>query len=249
MSVAKIGRTDVVVMRHAEDAAFLWLMRDNAVRAPHYSLKDLIKLDNRLEAHIDGLRIAGDDGWKLLLAQLKHPEAGEYFAAMVLALESGRREQIAAVIERAGEAGPLRGVVSALGWVDWEVAKAVVAALIASPEARLRRVGIGACAITRNNPGVHLSHALAHADPALRARACRAVGELARRDLFGEMAPLLADEDENCRFWAAWSASLLGDIRGFAPLWKFIGGAHRTAPPPRSPCCCARCRRRRRRIG
>ncbi|HWG80630.1 MAG TPA: TIGR02270 family protein [Stellaceae bacterium] len=216
---------------HAEDAAFLWLTRDNAVRAPHYALKDLAKLDDRVEAHIDGLRVAGDDGWALALEQLKHPEGGEYFAAMVLALESGRKEKIAAVVERAQEAGALRGVVSALGWVDWEVAKPAVGGLIASTEPRLRRIAIAACAITRNNPGIHLANALAHADPALRARACRAVGELARKDLLGEMAPQLAGEDETCRFWAAWSATLLGDPRGFAPLWKFISGtaSRRTA--------------------
>ena len=221
----------VVLDRHAEDTAFLWLTRDNAVRAPHYSLKDLVKLDDRVEAHIDGLRVAGDDGWTLALDELKHPEAGEYFAAMVLALESGRKEKIAAVLERTTEEGPLRGVVSALGWVDWEQAKPAVAGLIAAPEPRLRRIGIAACAITRQNPGGHLAKALADADPGLRARACRAVGELARKDLLGEMAPLLAAEDENCRFWAAWSASLLGDIRGFAPLWKFIAGGapHRSA--------------------
>src|SRR6185312_2880647 len=36
---------------------------------------------------------------------------------------------------------------------------------------------------------------------------------------------------ETCRFWAAWSATLLGDPRGFAPLWKFISGkaSRRTA--------------------
>ena len=220
-----------IVEQHAEDAAFLWLQRDNAVCAPHYSLKDVAKLDDRVEAHVDGLRVAGDDGWALALEQLKHPEAGEYFAAMALALESGRKEKIAAVLELAQEEGPLRGVVSALGWVDWEVAKPAVAGLIAAPEPRLRRIAIAACAIARQTPGAHLAKALADADPALRARACRAVGELARKDLLGEMAPLLADKDENCRFWAAWSASLLGDPRGFAPLWKFVGrgGPHRSA--------------------
>src|SRR6266853_363233 len=89
-----------VLDQHAEDAAFLWLTRDNAARAPHYSLADLVKLDDRVEAHVDGLRVAGDDGWTLALDELKHPEAGEYFAAMVLALESGRKEKIAAVLER-----------------------------------------------------------------------------------------------------------------------------------------------------
>ncbi len=230
MVLNRSATTIDVVYQHAEDAAFLWLTRDNAVRAPHYSLQDIVKLDDRVEAHIDGLRVAGDDGWTLALDELKHPEAGEYFAAMVLALESGRKERVAAVLERATEDGPSRGVVSALGWVDWEQAKPAIAGLIAAPEPRLRRIGIAACAITRQNPGGHLAKALADADPGLRARACRAVGELARKDLLGEMAPLLAAEDENCRFWAAWSASLLGDIRGFAPLWKFVGngGPHRS---------------------
>ena len=54
---------DSIITQHAEEAAFLWLQRDAAVREPHYSLADLAELDNRVEAHIDGLRIAGDAGW------------------------------------------------------------------------------------------------------------------------------------------------------------------------------------------
>jgi len=41
-----------IVGQHAEDAAFFWLQRDAAVREPHYSLADLAKLDNRVEANI-----------------------------------------------------------------------------------------------------------------------------------------------------------------------------------------------------
>src|SRR5260221_11033141 len=85
-----------IVEQHAEDAAFLWLQRDNAVCAPHYSLKDVAKLDDRVEAHVDGLRVAGDDGWALALEQLKHPEAGEDFPAIALGVGSGGKEKIAA---------------------------------------------------------------------------------------------------------------------------------------------------------
>lgn len=46
----------LIIDQHAEGAAFLWLLRDAAVAAPHYSLKDLAGLDNRVEAHLDGLR-------------------------------------------------------------------------------------------------------------------------------------------------------------------------------------------------
>src|SRR5918996_2266870 len=92
-----------IVEQHAEEAAFLWLLRDAAVDAPHYDLKDLARLDERVEAHIDGLRVAGEPGWEITLAQLEqHREAGEVFAAGVLALESqdqAKIDQVIAVVE------------------------------------------------------------------------------------------------------------------------------------------------------
>ena len=51
--------TSVVLDQHAEEAAFLALLRDYAVRAPHYDLEELAELDQRIEAHLDGLAIAG----------------------------------------------------------------------------------------------------------------------------------------------------------------------------------------------
>src|SRR5260370_24463088 len=144
-----------IVEQHAEDAAFLWLQRDNAVCAPHYSLKAVAKLDARVEAHVDGLRVAGDDGWALALEQLKHPEAGEYFAAMALALESGRKEKIAAGLELAQEEGPLRGVGSALGGGDWGGAEPPVAGLISAPGPPPRPLAIPPPAIARQTPAGH----------------------------------------------------------------------------------------------
>jgi hypothetical protein len=35
-----------ILCQHTEEAAFLWLLRLNATRAPHYTLKDLAKLDD-----------------------------------------------------------------------------------------------------------------------------------------------------------------------------------------------------------
>jgi len=103
--------------RHAEETAFLWLLRDNAVSAPHYSLTDLAELDNRVEAHIDGLRIAGDEGWSCCVEGLQQAKGGEIFSAAVISLtgEDPRRiEQVCAAVEAATKAA--RGFVSALGW-------------------------------------------------------------------------------------------------------------------------------------
>src|SRR5579862_5364261 len=77
-----------VVTEHAEDAAFLWFSRDRAVRAPHYYLKDLVRLDERVEANVDGLRVAGATGWKVAAEAMKQEGPGELFAAAVLAFES-----------------------------------------------------------------------------------------------------------------------------------------------------------------
>ena len=103
-----------VITRHtAQEAAFLWLLRDGAV-APHYKLRDLANLDQRVEAHIDGLRIAGDAGWELVAEQLEeHPEPGEAFAAAVLAVESGNQGHIALVLKAAAVPALGRAVASA----------------------------------------------------------------------------------------------------------------------------------------
>ena len=40
-----------VITQHAEEAAFLWLLRDASSGQPHFRLMDLAKLDGRVEAH------------------------------------------------------------------------------------------------------------------------------------------------------------------------------------------------------
>jgi uncharacterized protein (TIGR02270 family) len=86
-----------IIEQHAEEAAFLWLQRDAAIHEPHYSLKDIAHLDDRLEAHIDGLRIAGDTGWEICKAALALNEPGEVFAAAVLAFEGEDGQRIIVV--------------------------------------------------------------------------------------------------------------------------------------------------------
>src|SRR5215469_12621290 len=90
-----------IVAQHAEEAAFLWTQRTAAVRAPHFRFQDFTHLDSRVEANIDGLRIAGEEGWQLCRKELTWEEPGEIFAAAVLALESGEGSKIDSVIKAA----------------------------------------------------------------------------------------------------------------------------------------------------
>lgn len=199
-----------IVAQHAQDAPFLWLLRARAVNAPHYNVKDLARLDDRVEAHLDGLRIAGEPGWELCRKELSWKEAGEVFMAAVLAIGNGDESQLYPVLSVAAK-DPLlaRGLVSALGWVDYQQAERHIRNLCASDASALRRVGVAAAAIHRQDPGCPLSEAISAPDLLLRSRALRAVGELTRIDLVSIIQRDLNAEDTNCRFWAAWSTALI----------------------------------------
>jgi len=212
-----------IISQHAEDVAFHWLLRDGAVYAPHYSLKELAKLDGRVEAHLDGLRIAGDAGWEICAGALTQEEPGEVFTAAILAFESGDGSRIQTVVEVGLAKTELsRGLVSALGWLSFENAEGRIRKLLASEWPVIRRIGIAASAVHRRDPGTPLAEALSDDNPYLKARALRAAGELGRTDLI----PLVSRERESgnaaCRYGAAWSLAILGDADAAEALWSFV---------------------------
>lgn len=200
-----------IIAQHGEEAAFLWLLRDTSIGSPHFALKDLEKLDERVEAHLDGLRVAGDDGWEILKKQLEEkPEPGEVFAAAVLTFESGKDDRIN-LVAKFGTASPdgSRGLVSALGWLSYDRAEKHIQRLLEAEAPAVRRVGIAASAIHRQNPRRALENALSHADPHLKSRALRAVGELGLVDFLPAVRKNLTNENPECRFWAAWTLALV----------------------------------------
>jgi uncharacterized protein (TIGR02270 family) len=201
-----------IISQHAEESAFLWLLRDGAVHEPHYKLSDLSKLDDRVEAHIDGLRIAGNEGWEICKDALALEEAGEVFTAAVLAFESSHEERIQTVLEACNDDYELfRGVISALGWIPFEQIENQTFSLIKNESPTLRRIALAARCVHRKNPGQFLINALSDSDVMLRARALRAVGEFGRKDLLSAVTDHLNEEEENCRFFAAWTAAILGN--------------------------------------
>jgi uncharacterized protein (TIGR02270 family) len=201
-----------VVARHADEAPFLWLLRDRAVAAPHYSLRDLAKLDERVEAQIDGLRVAGDYGWRLSEKALDREEPGEVFTAGVLALESNDPERLNRALEVACKERALeRGLVSAAGWTDFATIRPTLQSWLCSETAAIRRMAIGAFAVHRHDPGPSLLHRLYDDDSCVRTRVFQAVAELGRVDLLPVALYTRSDKDPACRFFATWAAARLGD--------------------------------------
>jgi uncharacterized protein (TIGR02270 family) len=198
-----------VVSQYAEEAAFFWLLRGVAASQPHFSLAKLAELDERVEAHLDGLRIAGPAGWEVC-KQVLGQGTGEVFVGAILAFESADDQRIQKVLE-GGTTSPrhVRALVSALAWLPYSQVGSAIKAFLGSGVPVQQRVGLAASALHRQTPRAALSDALNSADLPLKARALRAVGELGAVDFAAVLRKNLAAEDETCRFWAAWSAALL----------------------------------------
>jgi len=198
---------------YAEESAFLWLTRQTAIRFSGRPMSHIVEIEDRLEANIDGLRIAGEAGWQICLEALSWKEPGELFAAGVLAFEANDPKKIDKILAAAVVAPEAAGgVISALGWVGYDRVKPIITKLIASKDFVHRRIGIGSSAVCREHPGAALAEAIKQDEPMLRARAIKAVGELGAQNLILPVRLNLNSPDPLIRFWAAWACVIVADV-------------------------------------
>lgn len=181
----EMGRRVVesVVRQHAEEAAFQWVRRSSAVRSPKYSLKDIAALDNRVEAHVDGLRLAGEQAWVVCEEALAN-DPGEMFAATAFAFRAApdklasRLETLLARLESAPELQ--RGFLGGLGFSSWPSISTYARSWLASDAPLLKALGLAAFRIhQRAPPDASLQQALAMVEPEVLQEALSLVGELA----------------------------------------------------------------------
>ncbi len=81
-----------IIRQHAEQAAFLWTIYDRALlfpdENPEMDAVRIARVVERLEAHLDGLRVAGQVGREIADERYaKYPEAGELFVVRMLSSE------------------------------------------------------------------------------------------------------------------------------------------------------------------
>jgi uncharacterized protein (TIGR02270 family) len=212
--------------QYANDASFLWLLRSISVNQPHYDARDMLELEQRLAAQLDGLMTSVDIGWEVCEEALELQEAGEVFTAMVVAMRSHESRKIQQAVEVALQHElAMPGLVSAMGWLPDEIATPWIGRFLNGKEMGHKYLGIASCSVRRHDPGELLSTILQRSDcqqhELLYARALRLVGELRRQDCMPALHIAMNAEHEGVRFWANWSAVLLGDrgnIDYFKPL-------------------------------
>lgn len=211
-----------LIEEHLEEAAALWSRRDAVATSPIYQLRHLAELDARVEAHVDGLRVAGDEVHQIAKGLLHGADAGETFALARLAYVSGDTAALQQLSEIACASPELaRGLISALGWSFSPGISPYLQRILESDSAEQRYVAVAACAVCRIN-GEWLQKALCDTSPLVLARTCRTVGELGRVDLLPHLVAQFTSQDESVRFWANWSAALLGNFGAIHELKSFI---------------------------
>ena len=201
-----------IIDQHAEEAAFLWELRASAVHQPHYTASDVAALDERVEAHLDGLRIAADYGWEVAAANLVAESPGEVFAAAVLAIEShdtARLERVLEATTSKAEARLGRGFISAMGWVDARHAEPLIHTLLHDGRPERRILGLRGAGVRRHRALLDVDPTRWRDDPSTEAPLLRGLGELGAVERLHHCLRGLRSECPEVRFWSAWSSTLL----------------------------------------
>ncbi|MER8435305.1 hypothetical protein [Mesorhizobium sp. M1393] len=217
----RLATIPAIVDQHAEDAAFLWSRRCREIAGPLLGELDIGRIDQRLDANLEGLFASGEAAWAAANARFSdYHEAPELFVMACLALHWGLEKPLAAVIEAAaalGETG-IKGLSGAIARTPREKLRPFVAKWVDSKETMLKCIGLAALWHYRADAGPSLGELAANGQAEVRIRALRLAGALRRRDLLPAIAERLAADRPPERLAASLAACLLGAGRMALPI-------------------------------
>ncbi|MDQ1918739.1 hypothetical protein [Massilia pseudoviolaceinigra] len=201
-----------LVRRHAEDAAFYWAQHDASAASPFMTLAGLARFDSLLDAHLEGLEIAGPHGFSPSLAALQRwKKPSEAFVVAYTALTANDDSHLIALIAelRARPHDLLRGVISAIAWLDPRHSSTLLRRWTQTGSDAIRRVA-ALRAIAMSDIAAlecfdeRISNFLESSDEHVRSAACRVAAAMRGTDLMKtEMSALLKDPSITVRAEAA----------------------------------------------
>ena len=210
-----------------DNASFLWILRSIAVEQPHYSVSDVLELEQRIDAQLDGLMTSIEQSWQCCLDALEIGEPGEVFTATVLAFRSHDVKKIQIAIEAGlNNSESEKGLISALAWLPGKLVHSWIEKFLTSKDLNHKYLAVAACSVRRENPGEALTRILQRDDckqhTKLYSRALRLIGEIRRQDLMPTIDEAMEADDEEIGFWSIWSAILLGKCDAVERLKPYI---------------------------
>lgn len=217
MSVLSRPAIASILAQHAEELAFTWQRRQRAWNAPNHRSAHLHEIDSQLDAHLDGLHIAGREALAPTLQRFKRWGTDEeaFAAAAVVGLcavdatdEAARSELDSLLITHPGS---VRGAAAALFWIGEARALPLLQRWWTSDQSVLWRAAFPACL---PNPQVRRQHliddALQRPDSALQARALRAIGEWRISERAERLSAFANSDEPLLREEAIYALRLLG---------------------------------------
>jgi uncharacterized protein (TIGR02270 family) len=185
-----------VISQHADMTVHLHGVRTEHVHAPHVKLFNLLRVDKRIAAHLDGLTISGDTGAACCERALEDPDPGAMFAAAVGMIERQNLDGLARLQAVAGALPDVQsGLIAAFGWVERGALQGIVARSLSSNDPLARLIAVAACALHRVDPGLAAARRVIDPDPFVRARALRTAGEIGCGEVVTACEAALGDDD------------------------------------------------------
>ena len=139
--IVKRAAIPKIVQHHLEEAVFLWQLRQRAVLSAEYTLDDLAGLDERLQAHLEGLLSAVEDGWQLTPEALEQNGPGAVFASTWLWLKQGEADKVIALVEQTAQQPRFySALLAAFGRATPASLKGIVRSLLMFPSGTIKQV-------------------------------------------------------------------------------------------------------------
>lgn len=212
-----------VLCQHADSAAALAQDRFYALRSSNYDLTDLVNLESRFEANIDGLIISGEEGWSHYEKHLEAGDYGEVFVISVLAIKLHDNKHFQLAFEMAGDDEELlNAIADAFVWLPYNEVSSYLDVLYKIKKPEKQFVAIAASAGHRVMNKHNLIDALSSKNNLLHCRAVLAIAELGLKELIPKLKENTHHEDENIRFFTFWTLTRFGYAKSMEQLTRFL---------------------------
>jgi len=151
MAANKLKVIPDILEEHFEELAFLWGQRQEALYSPEYTLPELLDLEERIEAHVQGLLVGSENTIGFIEGGLSQDEPLEVFAAaytlLRLNIESAARQVMDAFLQAEGP--QLDGIREALSHGPIETVTAQLSEAVTSAPASIAAAAAEALAFHR----------------------------------------------------------------------------------------------------
>jgi uncharacterized protein (TIGR02270 family) len=201
-----------VIQEHFEELDFLWEQRERVIFARDWNLRELAALEERADAHLDGLRIGDEHAVNIARPGLVSDESGAATAAAFTLLRMDNAAlagEVARAFEESGRDAQA-GIRIALRHSDVGRVTHAVERLAASGDALTRAAATDVLAFHRLPRPRGLEDLLRHSDRAIRRLAYAALGRFGGPMEKDDLETAVNDDDGPLRGIALDAAARLG---------------------------------------